>query len=410
MTTKNDSNPYGLYQRNNKGNWYLPVRIDGQRKFVTTGTDDRGEAEKRAPQIIARISAGIPSRPEGITVKQAFEQQIHERKLLDAPRNTLINWQQSQRVWCEQLGEDTLIADIMPRNINEFLSRKELKKGTKRHHCIMLQTALKRAARMSNIEMRQDLFPRELMSRAAITIRRRFLSEEELSLVLRECQPEHRDYIIAFVYSGMRKQELFALRVDHIDLERDVIHVPATKSAYALAAIPLASSLRPIVERRIKESGTKDYLFPPKNDLSKNFRVLSERIGIEHFTVHDLRRTCGSLLINRNVDIASVSAILRHKDISTTIAVYAHLSPKSKKEAIDALPPINSSGRIRQMTEGRRRIDNVRVRQIDVETGEVIAVYNSIADAIRATGIHGVAKCVGGFQKSAGGYAWERVV
>jgi hypothetical protein len=184
MTNKSNDNPYGLYQRNGKGNWYLPVRIDGQRKFVTTGTDNREEAEKRAPQIIARISAGIPSRPEGITVKQAFEQQIHERKLLDAPRNTLINWQQSMRVWCEQLGEDTLIADIMPRNINEFLGRNQMKKGTKRHHCIMLQTALKRAARMSNIEMRQDLFPRELMSRAAITIRRRFLSEEELNAVL----------------------------------------------------------------------------------------------------------------------------------------------------------------------------------------------------------------------------------
>jgi integrase len=407
------ANLYGLYQRSGTKKWYLPVIVDvlgkKQRRCVSTGTEDYGEACRRAPEIIHRERSGLGKSNQGPTINEAFAEVISLREGTGAAKNTLVNYRQAKRMWGEFLGEDKLITAITREDIQRFVENNEYAQGTKRNRMMLLSAVIHHVKNNNpTLAIAPNLFPKGYLSKKTIQHGKRSLSQQELTLVLQECQPEHRDYIIAFVYSGMRKQELFSIKAEHIDMDKDTILVPGTKNKASYAAIPLASALKSVLARRIAHADN-GFLFPSLINLSTSFRRLAQRIGIEPFTVHDLRRTCGSLLINSGVDIASVQAILRHADIATTIAVYAHLTPATKKEAIDKLPPLNSSGRIRQIGEGRRRIDNVRVRQIDMLTGEVVGTYDSIAECVKATGISSVGKCVTGVRRSAKGYYFERI-
>lgn len=50
---------------------------------------------------------------------------------------------------------------------------------------------------------------------------------------------------------------------------------------------------------------------------------------------HGLRHTFASTLIENKVDIKTVSTILGHSDISTTLNVYVHPSDEAKRDAVN---------------------------------------------------------------------------
>jgi acid stress-induced BolA-like protein IbaG/YrbA len=62
-----------------------------------------------------------------------------------------------------------------------------------------------------------------------------------------------------------------------------------------------------------------------KSNLSKVFHNLSEEAGLDRITVHGLRHSHVSLLINKKYDIFEVSKRIGHKSIKTTQDIYGHL-------------------------------------------------------------------------------------
>jgi integrase len=67
-----------------------------------------------------------------------------------------------------------------------------------------------------------------------------------------------------------------------------------------------------------------------------NDKVL-EYLKLPLLRVHDLRHTCATLMLASGVDPVTVSAILGHKDTTTTFKIYAHPLESNKKKAIDVL-------------------------------------------------------------------------
>jgi integrase len=51
---------------------------------------------------------------------------------------------------------------------------------------------------------------------------------------------------------------------------------------------------------------------------------LIKEAGLPHLTWHHLRHNAGSYLISEHVPITAVSKILGHKNVVTTLRVYAH--------------------------------------------------------------------------------------
>ncbi|RUQ29704.1 MAG: hypothetical protein EKK68_10560, partial [Candidatus Competibacteraceae bacterium] len=67
------------------------------------------------------------------------------------------------------------------------------------------------------------------------------------------------------------------------------------------------------------------------------FTAAVKRAGIAHCTPHDLRRTCGSWLVQARTPIQEVARLLRHSDIQVTMSVYAHLMPDQLQQTVAVL-------------------------------------------------------------------------
>jgi integrase len=74
----------------------------------------------------------------------------------------------------------------------------------------------------------------------------------------------------------------------------------------------------------------------PRNfNLAWDARVRGAKVP--DITVHDARRTCGSLLVDLDVHPRVIMQILRHADFSITMEIYAKVSPKQTREALKKL-------------------------------------------------------------------------
>jgi integrase len=61
------------------------------------------------------------------------------------------------------------------------------------------------------------------------------------------------------------------------------------------------------------------------------------RAELRKITVHDGRRTCGTLLVDLDVHPRQVMQILRHAQFSITIEIYAQASSKATRQALKRL-------------------------------------------------------------------------
>lgn len=76
-----------------------------------------------------------------------------------------------------------------------------------------------------------------------------------------------------------------------------------------------------------------------KRFIIKRVKISSE-MGYPHFTVHDLRHTHCTYLIDHHVDNRYVQKRLGHKSLKTTLDIYTHLTEERRKTEADKLDDI----------------------------------------------------------------------
>ena len=76
----------------------------------------------------------------------------------------------------------------------------------------------------------------------------------------------------------------------------------------------------------------------PSNLRNRSFAELLRRAGLPPNTrFHDLRHTCATLLLSRNVNPKIVSEMLGHSSIAITLDTYSHVLPDMQEKAAKAL-------------------------------------------------------------------------
>jgi integrase len=71
---------------------------------------------------------------------------------------------------------------------------------------------------------------------------------------------------------------------------------------------------------------------------SRQFKPLLKRAKLPHKTrFHDLRHTCATLLLTKNVNPKVVSEMLGHSNIAITLDTYSHVLPNMQDSAARAL-------------------------------------------------------------------------
>ena len=173
-------------------------------------------------------------------------------------------------------------------------------------------------------------------------------------------------FLLITIYSGMRIGEVCALQWKDIDLEEKVIRVnksiqriyteedtmgkmktellistPKTKSSQR--EIPIVQPLFKMMKDFAKIcrpdyfvcSGTTTPIEP--RTYRSYYKKKIEEIGLPRLKFHGLRHTFATQLIASKADVKTVSAILGHSDITTTLNTYVHPSRDDKRNALSKL-------------------------------------------------------------------------
>lgn len=205
-----------------------------------------------------------------------------------------------------------------------------------------------------------------------------FLTEEEISGLLTFLAEDirfKRLLPIAFmgIYMGLRRSEILGLKWNAIDFEQQKLSIQHTvvraktvvkkdslktkNSSRTLTLFPAAvqclQKVKAEQETNKKFYGDEyqnacGYIFTwedgrtyDPNYISASFKKATAAFGRPEITLHKLRHTCASLLINKGWDAKKLQYWLGHSDISTTLNIYAHFNKTRMNDAPDDLDELS---------------------------------------------------------------------
>ncbi len=138
-------------------------------------------------------------------------------------------------------------------------------------------------------------------------------------------------YVKFLLNTGLRRDEALKLRPRDIDWDRNVFFVEKTKTKQ-MRAIPLNSRAQEIL--RALDDDLFGKLHPAV--VTEKFREYLHKAGLTGFKLHSLRHTFSCRLLAAGVDLYTISRLLGHTDIKTTM-VYAKMNMTLLKSAVDKL-------------------------------------------------------------------------
>ena len=164
--------------------------------------------------------------------------------------------------------------------------------------------------------------------------------------------------------TGIRIGEICALTWDDIDTDNGVIHIRKTiqriyvkengikktellidtpKTATSMRDIPMIKDLYEIL-KPLKKVVNNDYFVltneatPTEPRTYRNYyKKLLDKLGIPPIKFHGLRHSFATRCIESKCDYKTVSVILGHSNISTTLNLYVHPNYEQKKKCIDKM-------------------------------------------------------------------------
>jgi integrase len=196
------------------------------------------------------------------------------------------------------------------------------------------------------------------------------LSREEARSLLEAAKGERLEalYVLA-LNTGMRQGEILALKWDDLDLEAGTLRVrrtltktgkvyatgePKTRNSRRVIRLTAAAveALRGHLSRQLEEMERMGSLYRPgglvfateagtlinpSNLRNRSLKPLLKATSLRAVRFHDLRHTCATLLLSKNVNPKIVSEMLGHASVSITLDVYSHLMPDMQEKAAKAL-------------------------------------------------------------------------
>lgn len=222
--------------------------------------------------------------------------------------------------------------------------------------------------------VRDGLIPRNVTEAVKVPQSKREeikpLSAEEGKRLLAAARGDRFEalYVLA-VTTGLRQGELLGLKWEDVDLEYGVLRVRRTltrvkgrlslgepKTAKGRRSVRLTNSaveaVRAHLSRQLQEidrlgslyedggivfASVRGTLLNPTNLRKRSFAPLLEKAGLPAIRFHDLRHTCATILLARNVNPKIVSEMLGHATVAITLDTYSHVLPNMQDGAALAL-------------------------------------------------------------------------
>jgi integrase/recombinase XerD len=177
----------------------------------------------------------------------------------------------------------------------------------------------------------------------------RFFSKEEVAAIINAVDNLKHKVMLMLTYSGgLRVSEVVTLKTRSIDSKRMMIYVERAKGKKD-RVVPLSPTLLVILReywRRYKPD-FKGYLFPGQNSnepySTRSLQLVLQRAKtragiIKPGSVHALRHSFATHLLDTGTDVTMIMKLLGHNDLKTTLR-YLHVT---NRDLLNVVSPLDS--------------------------------------------------------------------
>jgi integrase len=334
-----------VFKRNNTGNYYIQFNLKGRTYIKSSKTTNKRSAERMEKEWkdqLHRIEF-LGERPR-IKLADALAGYKDQRKNTGSEKYSHAN---ASQVF-NHFDTNMYVDEIETRHLNQFKSVREkqgISAATIKHNFQAIKSAID-WANDNGYVTKQLQFPKLKVANNRL----RYLTVEEEKRLLQQLDPKRDipyrpkyddrpadennkrqdmyDLVVLLLDTGARYGEIANIGWDRIDLPNRMINLWRPKVRNE-SIIYMTSRVYEILTRRWSAKQGDHVLCNssggPRGYASKGIRLAIKNAGLRDFTIHDLRHTCASRLIQNGLSLYETAQILGHTQISTTQR-YAHLS------------------------------------------------------------------------------------
>jgi integrase len=324
----------------------------------------RQEVSEKLNKALADRDGGLIFDAENLTVSEYLDRWLRDSVQGSVRASTYKSYgQQVRRYLKPSLGQMKLrkLNPMHVQGLYREMQDRGLSARTVQYAHAVLHRALEQATRWGMVGRN---VAKDVDSPQVKREEMRPLNRDQTRTLLKAAEGHRLEalYIVA-VHTGMRPGELLALKWDDVDLDSGTLQLNRALSDGEFTTPKTARSRRRIkltiasvkalrahrkrqLEERIQRAGLwQDYgfvfpsnygfVFPstvgtPLNhrNLVRSFKALLTRAGLSQAVrLYDLRHTCATLLLSRNVHPKYVQELLGHASIALTLDTYSHVIP-----------------------------------------------------------------------------------
>lgn len=339
---------------------------DGKRQQVTKTTHSKRQAEKLKTEMLAEIDKGTFIKPVNLTVGAFLNQWLdgYVRSTVSSKTHKLYSY--ITRVHLIPAFGSLPLQQLRPQHIQALYADK-LQQGlsprTVQLHHVTLHKALDNAIK-TGILVRNpmDAVDTPKVERHEM----KTMTEADISLLLNEAKNgEYYCLFFAYLFTGMRRGEALSLRWSDVDLLGRQLSVNKTmqvmnktvtfkepKTNCSRRQIALTPSTCVVLKlHREEQNAVRQRMeLPPASDndlvfchydgkpylpdsITHAWIKISRRCGLDGVRLHDARHTHATLMLKSGTSPKVIQERLGHSNFSTTMNLYAHVSPGMQQDA-----------------------------------------------------------------------------
>ena len=354
----------GLYM----ARYTVETAIGAKRKTLYGKT--RGEVSEKLTKAMADRDDGLVFDADNLKVGEYLERWLVDSVLDTVRPTTYERYEQIVRIHVRPALGSVKLKNLTPVHVRG-LYREKLEAGlsarTVQYIHVTLHKALKQA-------VQDGLIPRNATEAVkAPQVRReemRPLSAEQVKVLLGVARGDRLEalYVLA-IHTGLRQGELLGLKWEDVDLESGTLRVrrtlvtakggpvltaPKTKGSRRSVKLTQGAveALRSHLKHQLQEIDRAGSLWRENGLMfasesgepldrryltSCRYKALLKRAELPMIRFHDLRHTCATLLLSKNVNPKIVSEMLGHASIAITLDTYSHVLPNMRDQAAAAM-------------------------------------------------------------------------
>jgi len=316
------------------GKFYVRIRHRGQDRLIRVGNRAQGRA------VYTRIQAEIlegryqPEHTRPVTLKTW----IH-RCLEGSINRDQQHERQRSFYWIDIFGHrflNELTSEEIRRHQAKMSASEQWKPTTINRYLSALRRVLTRAVNDGKL-LRHPMKGIKFFPEAQ---QDRYFTDEELRTIHQLMEPHTWPGVHFAIETCLRAGEQFSLRWEHINFDAKTLTIPLSKSNKT-RRVPLSDQALSIL-RSFDSALESPWIFPHPYDplkpqhphaAGKQFERIVRKAGLQG-SWHTLRHTGATRRLLAGVDLVTVSKILGHRSIQTTMR-YLHLVQDHMASAIN---------------------------------------------------------------------------